>query len=152
MVAQPISVPIVRLRPSELPVPKYQTEGAAGMDLVADINEPVVLASLERRLIPTGVAVALPRGYEAQIRPRSGLALKQGITCLNAPGTIDSDYRGEICALLVNLSHIPATISRGDRIAQLVVAGHALVAWNEVASLEATARGSGGFGSTGSGS
>lgn len=131
------------------PLPAYQTEGAAGMDLYADIDKEVVLHTLERRLIPTGVSISLPVGYEAQVRPRSGMALKKGITCLNTPGTIDSDYRGEIMVLLVNLSGEAQTILPGDRIAQLVLHRYERVVWEEVEVLNETSRGQGGFGSTG---
>ncbi len=144
-----IVVRVQRLRPSDLPLPAYQTALAAGMDLLADLDGDVVLEPLGRTLIPTGLAIELPPGYEAQIRPRSGLAFKQGLTCLNSPGTIDADYRGEVKVLLANLSNTPATIHRGDRIAQLVVAAVARAALVEVTSLEESARGTGGFGSTG---
>jgi dUTP pyrophosphatase len=132
-----------------LPLPRYQSEHAAGMDLAADIEESVTLAPLERRAIPTGLAVEIPPGYEGQVRPRSGLALRHGIGCLNAPGTIDADYRGEIQVLLVNLSNSPFSLKRGDRIAQLVLSPVARAEWVEVEALEDTARGGGGFGSTG---
>ena len=129
--------------------PTYQTAGSAGMDLRADIDEPIVLLPLERSVVKTGLFIALPIGFEAQVRPRSGLAAKFGITVLNTPGTIDADYRGEIGVILVNLSNQPFTVQDGDRIAQLVIAKHAVVEWNEVTVLEDTTRGSGGFGSTG---
>jgi dUTP pyrophosphatase len=129
--------------------PTYQTTGSAGMDLRADIDEPIVLLPLERSIIKTGLFIALPVGFEAQVRPRSGLAAKFGVTVLNTPGTIDADYRGEIGVILVNLSHQPFTVADGDRIAQLVIAQHASVEWNEVTVLEDTSRGAGGFGSTG---
>ncbi len=145
----PVSVRVQRLRPSDLPLPAYQTALAAGMDLLADIEADVLLEPMGRTLIATGLALEIPPGYEAQIRPRSGLALKQGLTCLNSPGTIDADYRGEVKVLLANLSNQPATIRRGDRIAQLVVAPVARAVLIEVPSLEQSARGSGGFGSTG---
>ncbi|WP_374653321.1 dUTP diphosphatase [Dongia sp.] len=132
-----------------LPLPAYATTQAAGLDLLAAVGEPVTLQPLGRALIPTGLSIALPAGYEAQVRPRSGLALKQGITVLNAPGTIDADYRGEVGVILVNLSDRPVTLQRGDRIAQLLLARVERLAWDEVAELPATARGSGGFGSTG---
>ena len=144
-----IAVRVQRLRPSDLPLPSYQTALAAGMDLLAELDGDVVLEPLGRTLIPTGLAIEIPPGFEAQIRPRSGLAFKQGLTCLNSPGTIDADYRGEVKVLLANLSNTPATIHRGDRIAQLVIAPVARAALVEVASLEASARGSAGFGSTG---
>ena len=129
--------------------PTYQTNGSAGMDLRADIDEPIVLLPLERSVVKTGLFIALPIGYEAQVRPRSGLAAKFGVTVLNTPGTIDADYRGEIGVILVNLSNQPFTVNDGDRIAQLVIAEHAIVEWNEVSVLEETLRGAGGFGSTG---
>jgi len=134
-----------------LPLPAYQSPGAAGMDLIAAVAEgaPTVLAPGARALVPTGLALALPAGHEAQIRPRSGLALKHGVTVLNAPGTIDADYRGEIGVLLINHGTEPFTIRRGDRIAQLVIAPVVQIALTERASLEESARGSGGFGSTG---
>ena len=134
------------------PLPQYATAGSAGLDLQANLSEPVTLAPLERRLIPTGLHLEVPQGYEAQVRPRSGLALKQGLTCLNSPGTIDSDYRGEVGVILVNLSNAPVEITPGMRIAQLVVARHERVQWVAVGSqaeLEATDRGLGGFGHTG---
>ena len=134
---------------SDLPLPAYQTSGSAGMDLRAAVPEPVVLRPLERALIPTGLAMAIPPGYEAQVRPRSGLALRHGVTLLNAPGTIDSDYRGEVGVILVNLSAEPFTVSRGERIAQLVVARVAQMAVELVPSLDETERGEGGFGHTG---
>jgi dUTP pyrophosphatase len=130
-------------------LPKYQTALSAGMDLYANLSEPIVLKSLERRLIPTGLFIALPEGYEAQIRPRSGLAFKNGITVLNTPGTIDADYRGEIGVILVNLSADEFTINDGDRIAQMVIAKYETANWEEVSSLEETERGEGGFGSSG---
>ncbi len=130
-------------------LPEYATDLSAGMDLKADIREPVELAPLGRALIPTGLYIALPEGTEAQIRPRSGLASKFGVTVLNAPGTIDADYRGEIKVLLVNLSDTAFTVSPGERIAQMVVARHEKVQWEEAASLDDTSRGEGGFGSTG---
>ena len=130
-------------------LPAYETINAAGMDLRADIEAPVLLNSLERRLIPTGLFIELPEGFEAQIRPRSGLAYKHGISIVNAPGTIDADYRGEIGVLLVNLSDTPFEINTGDRIAQMVVAKHEKIAWQEVDSLTDTARGAGGYGHTG---
>jgi len=134
---------------ADLPLPAYATGGSAGMDLLAAVTEPVTLAPGERRLVPTGFAIALPAGFEAQVRPRSGLALKQGVTVLNAPGTIDADYRGEVGVILVNLGGEAFAIRRGDRIAQLVVAPTVQAAWQEVADLDETARGAGGFGSTG---
>jgi dUTP pyrophosphatase len=129
--------------------PEYQTAGSAGADLRACLSEPIVLAPGERAAVPTGLRIELPEGYEAQVRPRSGLALRQGLTCLNSPGTIDSDYRGEIKVILVNLGKESATIGQGDRIAQIVVAPVARALFTEAPSLEETGRGSGGFGSTG---
>lgn len=134
---------------SKHPLPKYQTEQSAGMDLYANLEEPITLGSLERKIIPTGLFISLPEGYEAQIRPRSGLAAKHGITCLNSPGTIDADYRGEIGVILVNLSKEEFTINDGERIAQMVIAKHETVTWKEVEVLEETQRGTGGFGSSG---
>ena len=131
------------------PLPAYATELSAGMDLRADLESPVTLGPLERALVPTGLYIALPAGYEAQVRPRSGLAAKHGITVLNTPGTIDADYRGEIKVILVNLSNTPFEIVPGERIAQMVVAHHERVEWDEVDVLDETARGAGGFGSTG---
>ena len=130
-------------------VPEYKTEGAAGMDLCAAISEPITLQPLERKLIPTGLKIELEHGYEAQIRPRSGLAAKHGITVLNTPGTIDADYRGEIKVILINLSSTPFVIEDGERICQMVIAQHAHVEWQEVDSLDETERGAGGFGHTG---
>ena len=135
---------------SPYPLPKYETPGSAGMDLRAHLSEPVTLAPLERSLVPTVLFIELPIGYEAQIRPRSGLAIKRGLTMLNSPGTIDSDYRGEIKCIVVNLSNEPQTIEPGERIAQMVVARYEQVVWEEVAELSASERGAGGFGSTGS--
>lgn len=130
-------------------LPFYATPGAAGMDLKASIEAPVSLEPLQRRLVPTGLFIELPAGYEAQVRPRSGLALKHGITVLNSPGTVDSDYRGEIGVILVNLSDRTFEIQPGERIAQLVIARHEQVRWTETENLEESDRGSGGFGSTG---
>lgn len=130
-------------------LPKYQTELSAGMDLFANIDESIILESLERALVKTGLSIALPKGYEAQIRPRSGLALKYGITVLNAPGTIDADYRGEIGVILINLSSDKFTINNGDRIAQMVIAKHEQINWQQVNELNETHRGKGGFGSSG---
>lgn len=130
-------------------LPQYATPQSAGMDLCANLDAPVTLPSLGRALIPTGLYIALPQGYEAQIRPRSGLALKKGITLLNTPGTIDADYRGEIGVIVANLSAEPFTIADGDRIAQMVVARHETVCWEAVELLDDTARGDGGFGHTG---
>ncbi len=134
---------------SQQPLPSYETLHAAGMDIRASVVTPVSLKPLERQLIPTSLYIEIPEGYEAQIRPRSGLALKQGITCLNTPGTIDADYRGEIKVLLVNLSSEEVIIEDGMRIAQMVVAKHEKVEWVEAKSLEESGRGEGGFGSTG---
>ncbi len=134
---------------ADLPLPAYATGHAAGMDLMAAVEGKLTLGSLERQLIPAGFAMALPEGYEAQVRPRSGLAFKHGVTVCNAPGTIDADYRGEVKVLLVNLSHEPFVIERGMRIAQLVIAPVTTAAWQEVSALDETARGAGGFGSTG---
>lgn len=133
----------------DLPLPAYATALSAGVDLMAAIGDDVVLKQLERQLIPTGICMALPAGYEAQIRPRSGLAYKNGISLVNTPGTIDADYRGELKVLLINLSSEPFTISRGMRIAQMVVAPVSQVTFQVVDSLDDTARGAGGFGSTG---
>lgn len=144
-----VPVRVTRVRPSPYPLPLYQSAGASGMDLHADITEPIALASLERRLIPTGIVMEIPSGFEAQVRPRSGLALKHGITCLNAPGTIDADYRGEVCVLLANLSAVEFIVRPGERIAQLVIAPVARIRWDEAQGLSETARGTGGFGSTG---
>lgn len=131
------------------PLPAYATPQSAGMDLRANIEEPITLAPLERKLIPTGLHIALPEGYEAQIRPRSGLALKHGITVLNSPGTIDADYRGELMTLLINLSQEPFIINPGERIAQMVIARHEQVAFELVEELDETERGAGGYGHTG---
>jgi dUTP pyrophosphatase len=134
---------------SPYPCPAYATAQSAGVDLKALLTEPVVLQPLERTLVPTGLYIALPKGYEAQVRPRSGLAAKHGITVLNSPGTIDADYRGEIRVILVNLSQQPFEIVPGERIAQMVIARHEQVEWEEVDHLDDTQRGAGGFGSTG---
>lgn len=145
-----VSVQVRRVRPnSDLELPKYQSELAAGLDLRADLEAPLALKPLERTLVPTGLSLAIPPGFEGQVRPRSGLAAKQGLTVLNAPGTIDADYRGEVKVLLVNLSSEVVTLQRGDRIAQLVVAAVTRAALVEVSELSETARGSAGFGSTG---
>ncbi len=130
-------------------LPSYATVLSAGMDLRANIDTPIVLQPLERTLVPTGLFIALPEGYEAQVRPRSGLAIKKGITVLNSPGTIDADYRGEVCVILVNLSNEPFTITDGERIAQMVIARHEQVEWLECDVLGETDRGAGGFGHTG---
>lgn len=134
---------------SKHPLPHYATPLSAGADLCANLDAPVTLAPFERRLVPTGLYIALPAGYEAQIRPRSGLALKHGITLLNSPGTIDADYRGELGVILVNLSDRPFTVADGDRIAQLVIARHETVTWEPVEALGDTERGEGGFGHSG---
>lgn len=145
------AVAVVRLPSGEgLPLPAYMTSGAAGADVVAAVAEALVLAPGERALIPTGFAFEVPAGFEVQVRPRSGLALRAGVTCLNTPGTIDSDYRGEVGVLLVNLGREPFTVRRGERIAQLVVAPVVQAAFREVAALASSSRGGGGFGSTGS--
>jgi len=133
----------------DLPLPEYETEHAAGMDLRAAVREPLTLAPGERALVPSGIRIALPAGFEAQIRPRSGLAIRHGITMLNTPGTIDADYRGEIRLIVVNLGQEPYTIRRGDRIAQMIVAPVTRVKWHAAKSLDATTRGDGGFGHTG---
>ena len=130
-------------------LPSYATALSAGMDLRANLDTPIVLQPLERTLVPTGLFMALPQGYEAQVRPRSGLAIKKGITVLNSPGTIDADYRGEVCVILVNLSNEPFTITDGERIAQMVIARHEQVEWYECEVLDETDRGAGGFGHTG---
>jgi dUTP pyrophosphatase len=147
-----ITVAIRRLEHgADLDLPAYATNQSAGLDLLAAVDEPVILQPGARKLIPTGIAIALPPGTEAQVRPRSGLALKHGITCLNSPGTIDADYRGEIGVILINHGEDSFEITRGMRIAQMVIAPFTQAEWNEVSDLEASARGSGGFGSTGVG-
>lgn len=144
------SIAITKLsHAQDLDLPKYATEHSAGMDLLAAIANPVTLAPMQRAIIPTGIAIALPQGFEAQVRPRSGLAAKNGVTVLNAPGTIDADYRGEVGVILVNLSQEPFTITRGMRIAQMIIAPYTRATWNQVQSLDETQRGAGGFGSTG---
>lgn len=156
---EPAAVPVpavpvsVRRLPhgADLPLPAYATEGAAGMDLLAAVAEAVVLAPGARALVPTGLAIALPRGFEVQIRPRSGLALRNGILVANSPGTIDEDYRGEIQVILLNAGAEPFAVTRGMRIAQAVLAPVLRAAWREVPTLDGTARGAGGFGSTGIG-
>lgn len=142
-----MQVKIVNKSKNELPA--YSTEMSAGMDLRANLNESVVLKPLERKLVPTGLFIELPKGFEAQIRPRSGLALKKGITVLNTPGTIDADYRGEIGIILVNLSQENFVIENGERICQMIIAAHETVEWNLVEMLDETDRGAGGFGHTG---
>lgn len=145
-----VPVRITRLpHGSDLPLPAYETAGAAGMDLRAAVDAPVMLAPGERVAVPTGIAIALPEGYEAQVRARSGLARRHGIAMVNSPGTVDRDYRGELQVLLINLGQEPFTVARGDRIAQMVVAPVARVEWQEVEALDGTVRGAGGFGSTG---
>lgn len=145
-----VEIEVVRLAHAhDLALPDYATAAAAGADLVAAIDQDIDLAPLERKIVPTGISIALPVGFEAQVRPRSGLAAKNGVTVVNAPGTVDADYRGEIGVILINLSKEPFRISRGMRIAQLVVARHARAVWREVSELDRTARGAGGFGSTG---
>ena len=146
----PIEVPLQRLpHGAGLPLPSYATADAAGLDLLAAVAEPIELAPGARRLVPTGISIALPPGYEAQLRPRSGLALKHGVTLLNSPGTIDADYRSEVGVILINLGEAPFRLQRGDRIAQLVIAPVARLAWRESEALPESARGAGGFGSTG---
>jgi dUTP pyrophosphatase len=142
-----IEVKIINRSNNDLPA--YATTGSSGMDIRAFLNEPVVLQSLERTLIPTGIFIELPEGYEVQVRPRSGLAVKQGITCLNTPGTIDADYRGEIKIILINLSGEKQVINPGDRIAQIVVQKVEKAVWRQVEELETTERNAGGFGHTG---
>ena len=147
-----IEIAVQRLpHAADLPLPAYATAGAAGMDLIAAVREPVTLPAGGRALIPTGLRVALPGGYEMQVRPRSGLALRHGIVLPNAPGTIDEDYRGEIQVIVMNAGDAPFTVERGMRIAQAVVAPVSRAVWRETGSLDATARGGGGFGSTGTG-
>lgn len=142
-------LPVKVINKSKHALPEYATALSAGLDLRANLDAPVVLKSLERAMIPTGLFIELPAGYEAQVRPRSGLAAKHGITVLNSPGTIDADYRGEIKVIAVNLSSTEFTIENGERIAQLVVAKHEQVKWEEASELADTSRGTGGFGSTG---
>lgn len=145
-----MNISIIRLPHSEgLPLPEYATSGSAGMDIHAAVEEPLTLQPGEVHMVPTGLAFAVPHGFECQVRSRSGLAAKHGVFALNSPGTIDSDYRGEVKVILANFSKAPFTIERGTRIAQLVVAKHEHVTWNEVETLEETVRGDGGFGSTG---
>lgn len=137
------------IRQSKHALPEYATAGAAGLDLKANLSEPVSLKPLQRQLVPTGLFIELPLGYEAQIRPRSGLAFKNGITVLNSPGTIDADYRGEVKVLLVNLSDTEFIVNDGERIAQMVIAKHEQITWEQVTELQDSQRGAGGFGSTG---
>jgi dUTP pyrophosphatase len=134
---------------SKHPLPEYQTEHAAAVDVCANLDEPITLGSLERAIVPTGLFFALPPGYEAQLRPRSGLAAKHGISLVNAPGTIDADYRGELGVIVINLSKDEYTIADGERIAQMVIARHETLTWEEVQELDETKRGEGGFGHTG---
>lgn len=134
---------------SSNPLPQYATLLSAGMDVRADIAEPIVIQPLGRAIVPTGLYLQIPAGYEVQVRPRSGLAAKKGITVLNAPGTIDADYRGEVCVILANLSSEPFTVENGERVAQLVLARHEVMEWEETSELDSTDRGEGGFGSTG---
>ena len=146
------TIAVVRLaHGADLPLPAYESAGAAGMDLRAAVDSPLVLAPGARAAVPTGLAMALPPGFEGQVRPRSGFALRDGVTTLNTPGTIDSDYRGEVKVILINLGAVAVSVRRGDRIAQLVVAPVTQSVWAEVKSLDETARGAGGFGSTGAG-
>ena len=143
-------MPIIQIiNESKHPLPEYKTALSAGVDLNAKLTQEVVLQPLERKLIPTGLKIALPENYEAQVRPRSGFALKQGVTVLNTPGTIDADYRGEIGVILINLSNEPVVVKDGDRVAQLVIARYEQAQWEEVEVLSETDRGTGGFGSTG---
>lgn len=152
MVIQDIKIKIQRVRKnSDLSLPQFQTAGASGCDLMADIHAPLLLRPRERCLIPTGIAIAIPKGFEAQLRPRSGLAAKQGVTLVNAPGTIDADYRGEIKVILINLGDKPVYIQRGDRIAQLVLQRVFQFEWEETEALDETQRAGGGFGHTGIG-
>lgn len=145
-----ITVQLAKLpHAADLALPAYATEQSAGMDLLAAVDAPMTIAPGARALVPTGLSIALPAGFEAQVRPRSGLAAKNGVTVLNSPGTIDADYRGEIKAILINLGTEPFVIERGMRIAQMVIARHSHVTWAQVETLEETARGTGGFGSTG---
>ncbi len=144
-----INVNIKIVNKSANPLPSYATPGSAGMDLRANLSDDVTLQPLARAIVPTGIFIQLPEGYEAQIRPRSGLAAKSGITVLNTPGTIDSDYRGEICAILVNLSDKPFTIHNGDRICQMVIARHEFASFTQVDFLDSSERGEGGFGHSG---
>lgn len=146
----PLHVPIKQLpHAADLPLPAYATEDAAGLDLLAAIADPITLQPGERKLVPTGLSIAVPPGFEAQVRPRSGLALKQGVTVLNSPGTVDADYRGEVGVILINHGDKPFVINRGERIAQMVIAAYSRAEWVPVAELPETQRGSGGFGSTG---
>lgn len=145
------TIPVKIINRSRHELPAYETAGASGLDVRANLDEPVTLAPLERALIPTGLFISIPAGFECQVRPRSGLAARHGITVANAPGTIDSDYRGEIKVILVNLSQSPFVINDGERVAQLVFAPYQRIEWNAVGSLDETVRGEGGFGHTGLG-
>ena len=147
MLKPSITIPVINR--SAFPLPAYATVGSSGLDVRANIEQPITLQSLERTLVPTGLFVEIPLGFEIQVRPRSGLAVKQGLTCLNTPGTIDADYRGEIKVILINLSQEPQIIQPGDRIAQLVLQAIELIEWKSVDQLNETDRGSGGFGHTG---
>jgi dUTP pyrophosphatase len=150
MATMATAIDILRVRDDyDIPLPTYATDGAAGLDLRAAIDEPITLAPGQRAAVPTGIAVALPEGFECQVRPRSGLAARHGIGMVNAPGTVDADYRGEIMVLLINHGSEPFTISRGDRIAQAVFARYERISWREVPELPESERGAGGFGSTG---
>lgn len=152
--AETLNVPVVQMPHAQgLPLPKYETSGSAGMDLLAALEEgtEIVLEPGERKLVPTGLRLSLPQGLEAQVRPRSGLALKKGITVLNTPGTVDSDYRGEIGVILINLAQEPFTIVRGERIAQMIIARFEQIELTATDDLDNTERGAGGFGSTGTG-
>ncbi|MBW7852339.1 MAG: dUTP diphosphatase [Rhodospirillales bacterium] len=145
-----VAVMVRRLPHSaDLPLPRYETAQAAGMDLLAAVTDDIILRPGDRAMVPTGLAIALPAGHEAQVRPRSGLAARHGVTVLNAPGTVDADYRGEIAVLLINLGHEAFVVSRGMRIAQLIIAAVGRAAWAECQELPETPRGAGGFGSTG---
>ena len=147
---RPVAIPVQVMPEGEgLPLPEYQTSHSVGMDLRAAISEPITLRPGQRQLISTGIRIALPAGYEAQVRARSGLAVKHGITLLNSPGTVDADYRGTVKVILINLGPEPFTINRGDRIAQLIIAPVTRAEWHPVAQLDDTTRGAGGFGSTG---
>jgi dUTP pyrophosphatase len=147
MLKPSITIPVINR--SAFPLPAYATIGSSGLDVRANIENPITLQSLERTLVPTGLFVEIPLGFEIQVRPRSGLAVKQGLTCLNTPGTIDADYRGEIKVILINLSQEPQIIQPGDRIAQLVLQAIELIEWKSLDQLNETDRGSGGFGHTG---
>ena len=147
MLKPSITIPVINR--SAFPLPVYATVGSSGLDVRANIEQPITLQSLERTLVPTGLFVEIPLGFEIQVRPRSGLAVKQGLTCLNTPGTIDADYRGEIKVILINLSQEPQIIQPGDRVAQLVLQAIELIEWKSADQLNETDRGSGGFGHTG---